>query len=186
MRTDFSTQQHLIHTIVLLCLVVALASCDGFRLSSDPLEDGLLLGLEGLGDDPLAAKRGEPEVTGMWFGPRLGRREKRSVDDFPEDVADIRVEEVMELLKDTPWALLPLRGGKRHIEGFVPRLGRDSNEDEDADMMEQRSPPFAPRLGRRLVPFRPRMGRDRLPHDVYSPRLGRSVPHEKKQTPPHH
>lgn len=82
----------------------------GFRLSADPLEDALLLGLEGAGDDALVVKKGDPEVTGMWFGPRLGRRDKRSADEMPEDITDGRVEEVLELLKDTPWALVPLRG----------------------------------------------------------------------------
>jgi hypothetical protein len=85
--------------------------------------------------------------------------------------------------------LILLTGSKRQTGAFIPRLGRDSKEDEDPDAMEQRSPPFAPRLGRRLVPFRPRMGRDRLPYDVYSPRLGRSVqpsqPQGKKEVPQH-
>lgn len=65
-------------------------------------------------------------------------------------------------------------GGKRHaLPIFTPRLGRELAEDYgyssltasqggNQDDIEQRSPPFAPRLGRRL-PFSP------------SPRLGREL-----------
>jgi hypothetical protein len=82
----------------------------GFRLSADPLEDAILLGIEGAADEPLMVKRGDPEVTSMWFGPRLGRRDKRSLDEMLlDEVADNKVEEVLELLKDTPWALVPLK-----------------------------------------------------------------------------
>ncbi|XP_069680408.1 PBAN-type neuropeptides-like [Periplaneta americana] len=185
-----SSRQQLIHSSIVWFLVAVLSSCQGFRLSSslfrdnDPFEDAILLGLDGTGEG-LVVKRSESEVPGMWFGPRLGRREKRSADEAQEDSDGSKVEEIVELLRETPWALVPLKGGKRHTAGFIPRLGRDSNEDDEPDYMEQRSPPFAPRLGRRLVPFRPRLGRDHLPHDVYSPRLGRSV-HEKKQPPVQH
>jgi hypothetical protein len=65
--------------------------------------------------------------------------------------------------------------GKRHVVNFTPRLGRESGEEfvssaaEDrwlqdpemsGEMLSQRSPPFAPRLGRHLSPFSPRLGRE--------------------------
>lgn len=65
--------------------------------------------------------------------------------------------------------------GKRHTVNFTPRLGRDSGEDYmnsasldrflqdpeiSAELLSQRSPPFAPRLGRRLSPYSPRLGRE--------------------------
>ncbi|PNF21014.1 hypothetical protein B7P43_G09490, partial [Cryptotermes secundus] len=168
----------------------SLTPVSGLRLGTDPIGDAILLGLDGARDDGPMVKKSDPQVYGMWFGPRLGRRERRSVDEILDDAGDGRVEEVLQLLKETPWVLVPLKGNKRQTGSFIPRLGRDSKEEEeDPDAMEQRSPPFAPRLGRRLVPFRPRMGRDRLPYDVYSPRLGRSVqpsqPQGKKEAPQH-
>ncbi|KAJ8955529.1 hypothetical protein NQ318_001358 [Aromia moschata] len=47
---------------------------------------------------------------------------------------------------------------------YTPRLGRDSGEEIDdsnnGDFISQRSPPFAPRLGRHLSPYSPRLGRE--------------------------
>ena len=74
-----------------------------------------------------------------------------------------------------------LLAGKRHVVKFTPRLGRESEEeivngirpDENqwpsddsaisAEYLYQRSPPFAPRLGRHL-PYLPRLRQnDRMP-----------------------
>ncbi|XP_046394510.1 uncharacterized protein LOC124162135 [Ischnura elegans] len=122
--------------------------------------------------------------------------------------------EITDLLSGSPWALVAVRqypGGKRHSLSFTPRLGRDSDEDDDGVDEEQdgeddggemvvvrrRTPPFAPRLGRRsspgVMPFSPRLGRRRTrsgpPGEevqspsagnnpdrnlIFSPRLGRS------------
>ena len=88
----------------------------GFRLSSqlfreaDPFEDAVLVGIDG-NRDTLMVKRADPAGTsGMWFGPRLGKRDKRSVDEI--DLGDVSKEddEVIELLRETPWAIIPIRG----------------------------------------------------------------------------
>ncbi|PSN55348.1 hypothetical protein C0J52_01844 [Blattella germanica] len=166
----------------------------GFRISSslfreaDPFEDAIMVDLDG-NREALMVKRSQPaETSGLWFGPRLGRRDKRSIDDTLDGGDSSKEEEIVELLRETPWALVPLKGGKRQTS-FIPRLGRDSSEEDELDL-EQRSPPFAPRLGRRLVPFKPRMGRDHIPQDIYSPRLGRSIPaphlQEQKNNPKQH
>ncbi|KAJ9601018.1 hypothetical protein L9F63_000856, partial [Diploptera punctata] len=99
----------------------------GFRLSSslfretDPFEDTILVGLDG-NRDALMVKRSDPaETAGMWFGPRLGRRDKRSVDEI--DFSDgSKEEELVEILRETPWAIIPLRGSKRQTN-FTPRFG---------------------------------------------------------------
>ncbi|XP_015600657.1 PBAN-type neuropeptides [Cephus cinctus] len=109
----------------------------------------------------------------MWFGPRLGRR-RRSDEKSEADVDEINA--IAEALNAAPWALVSIPEGKRHaMQVFTPRLGRELAEDYllynslngaaqggSQDDVEQRSPPFAPRLGRRL-PFMP------------SPRLGRQL-----------
>jgi hypothetical protein len=55
-------------------------------------------------------KKGDTEVAGMWFGPRLGRRDRRSADEAQEDDADGKTEEVLELLKEAGWTVVPVRG----------------------------------------------------------------------------
>lgn len=82
----------------------------GLQLGADPIDDAILLGLEGVRDYAPMVKKSDPQVYGMWFGPRLGRRERRSVDEMLDDAGDSRVEEVLQLLKETPWALVPLKG----------------------------------------------------------------------------
>ncbi|XP_067000769.2 PBAN-type neuropeptides [Anabrus simplex] len=165
------TTYHFALSCVVILLGTLLSHSQGLHLMSSPLlrdaealEDAaaVLLGLDG--DSMLVKKR-----AGTWYSPRLGRRDRRSVDELETDQ-----DEVAEFLKDAPWALVPIKGGKRQTLTLTPRLGRDSSEEEEQDassLMEQRSPPFAPRLGRRLVPFAPRLGRDQ----VYRPRLGRST-----------
>jgi hypothetical protein len=88
----------------------SLAPVSGLRLGTDPIDDAILLGLDGAGDDAQMVKKSDPQVYGMWFGPRLGRRERRSADEMLDDVGDSRVEEVLQLLKETPWVLVPLKG----------------------------------------------------------------------------
>nr|WGH73127.1 pheromone biosynthesis activating neuropeptide DH-PBAN [Cephalcia chuxiongica] len=108
----------------------------------------------------------------MWFGPRLGRR--RRSDERAETVSD-ETNAISDVLSGAPWALVSLPDGKRRaMKVFTPRLGRESGEEYLVynafngaeggiqDDVEQRSPPFAPRLGRHL-PFLP------------SPRLGREL-----------
>lgn len=115
---------------------------------------------------------------GMWFGPRLGRRLKRNLQlpnaQLARQLVDL-VEEAPWLLLAIDGSDL-VSEGKRHTVNFTPRLGRESGEevagggsmmlqaggasssdrwllspaaaDQSSDLMAQRSPPFAPRLGR--------------------------------------
>jgi hypothetical protein len=89
---------------------VSLSPVSGLRLGKDTIDDAILLGLDGVGDDAPMVKKSDPQVYGMWFGPRLGRRERRSADEILDDAGDSRVEEVLQLLKETPWVLVPLKG----------------------------------------------------------------------------
>jgi hypothetical protein len=82
----------------------------GIRLSTDALDDAILQGLDRTVDDALMVKKGDPEVAGMWFGPRLGRRDRRSADEMLEGVADGRLEEILELLTEAGWTLVPATG----------------------------------------------------------------------------
>lgn len=70
--------------------------------------------------------------------------------------------------------------GKRHTVNFTPRLGRESGEENELDtwlhdtdlnreLMSQRSPPFAPRLGRRMNTY------------YFDPRLGKRNSNSQKQ-----
>lgn len=80
----------------------------GIRLSADPLDDAI--GFDRAGDDTLMVQKGDTEVAGLWFGPRLGRRDRRSADELQDDVADGRVEEIVDLLKEGGWTLVPVTG----------------------------------------------------------------------------
>ncbi|KAF5291991.1 hypothetical protein FQA39_LY14152 [Lamprigera yunnana] len=82
-----------------------------------------------------------------------------------------QTEAIVEALQEPPWTILTFNEGKRHTVNFTPRLGRESGEDETAnyfrddelskELMTQRSPPFAPRLGKRANTyyFDPRLGK---------------------------
>ncbi|XP_029174814.1 PBAN-type neuropeptides-like [Nylanderia fulva] len=115
------------------------------------------------------------EVSGMWFGPRLGKRHR------PDEKQLINPEMLVNSL-DQPgvrWAVVAIPTNEKRQPQFIPRLGRGSEEDlfsygdvtdrNELDDDEPMIPPiFAPRLGRR-VPWIP------------SPRLGRqsrSVSHK--------
>lgn len=77
---------------------------------------GLEMGLARDPDNPLLAKRANPAVANgpMWFGPRLGRR-KRSLDEDEEEEKMNELEEeegeegIRDLLRTSPWAIIPLR-----------------------------------------------------------------------------
>ncbi|XP_076231654.1 pheromone biosynthesis-activating neuropeptide isoform X2 [Calliopsis andreniformis] len=120
--------------------------------------------------DGKCIKRTSHDITsGMWFGPRLGRR--RRADRKLE--IDSELETLTNMFDAPRWITIP-EGEKRQPPQFTPRLGRESGEDlffsyglprdqEDFYAEEQIFPPlFAPRLGRRL-PWTP------------SPRLGRQL-----------
>ncbi|KAL1463443.1 hypothetical protein WDU94_015194 [Cyamophila willieti] len=164
--------------------------------SPDLIEEAMLLGLEmGLaqdGDGHQIFKKHKSsaaqELNGpLWFGPRLGRR-KRSLDedDFEDKVNELDDEEaeegISDLLRTSPWAIIPLRAKSsityRNTANFTPRPGRSISEEDDYS--GSRSPPFAPRLGRgdhssSLWRVTPRPGRQVLRSDQ-DPRIKRSAP----------
>ncbi|XP_070528091.1 PBAN-type neuropeptides isoform X2 [Cardiocondyla obscurior] len=113
-------------------------------------------------------KRTTQDITsGMWFGPRLGKR--RRPDEKPE------ASPKFEILDPNPLdgvhlAIVAIpNNDKRQTPQFTPRLGRGSDEDifsygdaYEVDEDDRPLPPvFAPRLGRRLpwIPS-PRLGRE--------------------------
>ncbi|XP_017786058.1 PREDICTED: PBAN-type neuropeptides-like [Nicrophorus vespilloides] len=123
------------------------------------------------------------KMSALWFGPRLGRKKRNPSSDELLKNTNLDREQLvalLEMLQESPWAVVALNEGKRHNKmNFTPRLGRESGEDLagstnpnvganrwiqdteiNGDLMSQRSPPFAPRLGRRVVPFSPRLGRE--------------------------
>ncbi|XP_044736818.1 uncharacterized protein LOC123298786 [Chrysoperla carnea] len=62
------------------------------------------------------------QLNGLWWGPRLGRFQKRG----PE-------------LTDTPWGFVSAQDGQKWPRGtdFTPRLGRDSEELLDDDDLDE-------------------------------------------------
>ncbi|EFA11568.2 PBAN-type neuropeptides isoform X1 [Tribolium castaneum] len=121
----------------------------------------------------------DSKETYFWFGPRLGRKKRNSSnDDLYQDMQKEELVSLTDALQDVPWAIIAVNDlleGKRHVVNFTPRLGRESGEEfvnnapEDrwlqnhetsGEMLYQRSPPFAPRLGRHSSPFSPRLGRE--------------------------
>ncbi|KAF5281450.1 hypothetical protein FQR65_LT14684 [Abscondita terminalis] len=82
-----------------------------------------------------------------------------------------QMEAFLEALQEPPWTVLTFNEGKRHTVNFTPRLGRESGEEENEnwlrdselsrELLTQRSPPFAPRLGKRMNTyyFDPRLGK---------------------------
>ncbi|CAH0561957.1 unnamed protein product [Brassicogethes aeneus] len=107
---------------------------------------------------------GEKKMRPLWFGPRLGRRKRNPGEDaYREQDQKNQVENLLETLQDTPWAIVAINDGKRHVSSFTPRLGRDNYEDfpyENYPGIEifERSP-WTPRLGRSPALFGPRLGR---------------------------
>ncbi|KAI4470978.1 pre-mrna cleavage factor im 25kd subunit [Holotrichia oblita] len=108
----------------------------------------------------------------FWFGPRLGRSKRNPLNPDIYSLSILTCEDVEEYVKMIPWDLVTkcmISEGKRDIKsrmnGYVPRLGRDSGEefissgspgaadkyiDNSAAFREtisSNSPPFAPRLG---------------------------------------
>ncbi|XP_065166501.1 PBAN-type neuropeptides-like [Atheta coriaria] len=122
----------------------------------------------------------------LWFGPRLGRRKRTPEGYKTSGIERQQLEALIDLIHDSPWAIVAVNGNenKRYDVNFVPRLGRESGEDvlvsglpnmggerllQDpefvGEVMSQRSPPFAPRLGKRVLPFSPRLGRENFQPD---------------------
>ncbi|EFN67760.1 PBAN-type neuropeptides [Camponotus floridanus] len=103
--------------------------------------------------------------SGMWFGPRLGKRHKSN----EKQQINPEIEMLVNAL-DQPgmrWTVITIPANeKRQPTQFTPRLGRGSEEKfiysdaTDRNEIDEDDPLFTPRLGRR-VPWIP------------SPRLGR-------------
>ncbi|XP_043584953.1 PBAN-type neuropeptides-like isoform X3 [Bombus pyrosoma] len=129
---------------VLLC-VVFLVSCasgeyEGRDSSSSTSNDRAPSNEFGSCSDGKCIKRTSQDITsGMWFGPRLGRR--RRADRKPEVDSDI--ETLANALDGSRWAVITIPGSdRRQATQFTPRLGRESG----------RKVPWTPtpRLGRQL------------------------------------
>jgi len=79
---------------------------------------------------------------GMWFGPRLGKRKKRSIEESStersRDTLDTRT--LAKILHNFNWAIVPIKERRT----FTPRLGRSSGEIS----VQTRAQPLTPRLGR--------------------------------------
>nr|XP_033326895.1 PBAN-type neuropeptides-like [Megalopta genalis] len=159
----------------LVCFFLCVASCTsseyvGRESPSSAANDRMSGNDLGPCNDGKCIKRTTQDITsGMWFGPRLGRRRRSE----RKTEVDPDLETLATILDGGRWAVITIPGGeKRQPTQFTPRLGRDSGEEllygfpKDQDEFyteEQYVPPFfAPRLGRRL-PWTP------------SPRLGRQL-----------
>ncbi|XP_019871286.2 PBAN-type neuropeptides-like [Aethina tumida] len=94
--------------------------------------------------------------------PKLGRKKRNPSDDvFREEMEQKEQANLFDMLQDTPWAVVAVSDGKRHVSSFTPRLGRELEEDFGSNVefeLSERSP-FSPRLGKRMTPFSPRLGR---------------------------
>ncbi|CAK9804431.1 PBAN-type neuropeptides [Anthophora plagiata] len=158
---------------IAVCMVYLLSSVSGEyegRDSSSSVSNDRVANSEfGSCTDGKCIKRTSQDITsGMWFGPRLGRRRRA------DRKSDSDLETLANTLDGSRWAVITIPGTeKRQPTQFTPRLGRESGEEffsygfpkdqEELYSEEQIFPPlFAPRLGRRL-PWTP------------SPRLGRQL-----------
>ncbi|XP_060820094.1 PBAN-type neuropeptides-like isoform X1 [Bombus pascuorum] len=156
---------------VSLFVRVILFQIEGRDSSSSTSNDRAPSNEFGSCSDGKCIKRTSEDITsGMWFGPRLGRR--RRADRKPEVDSDI--ETLANALDGSRWAVITIPGSdRRQATQFTPRLGRESGEEyfsygfpkdqEELYAEEQIFPPlFASRLGRK-VPWTP------------TPRLGRQL-----------
>ncbi|KOC66334.1 PBAN-type neuropeptide [Habropoda laboriosa] len=158
---------------VVVCMVYLLSSASGEYEGRDSLSsvsnDRVTNNEFGSCTDGKCIKRTSQDITsGMWFGPRLGRRRRA------DRKSDADLDALANVLDSSRWAVISIPGAeKRQPTQFTPRLGRESGEEffsygfprdqEELYAEEQIFPPlFAPRLGRRL-PWTP------------SPRLGRQL-----------
>ncbi|XP_012240951.1 PBAN-type neuropeptides-like isoform X1 [Bombus impatiens] len=154
---------------VSLFVRVILFQIEGRDSSSSTSNDRAPSNEFGSCSDGKCIKRTSQDITsGMWFGPRLGRR--RRTDRKPE--LDFDIETLANALDGSRWAIITIPGtDRRQAKQFTPRLGRESgeeyfsygfpNDQEELYAEEQIFPPlFAPRLGRKVpwIPT-PRLGR---------------------------
>ncbi|CAH1153685.1 unnamed protein product [Phaedon cochleariae] len=118
------------------------------------------------------------------FTSRLGRKKRNSKEETYNKPSEQELAELVEAYEDSPLALIAVNGNDKlvckNIKGkrssFTPRLGRNidddlsgvsgnekwlQDDDNSAEYVIQRSPPFAPRLGKRMSTlYAPRLGRD--------------------------
>nr|ADI88478.1 pheromone biosynthesis activating neuropeptide [Solenopsis geminata] len=112
--------------------------------------------------DGKCIKRTSQDIaSGMWFGPRLGKRYKS--DEKQELSSEIEI--LANALDGVRWAVITIPASDKRQPQFTPRLGRGSGEDlfsygDAYEVDEDDHPLFVPRLGRRLpwIPS-PRLGR---------------------------
>ncbi|XP_017875879.1 PBAN-type neuropeptides-like [Ceratina calcarata] len=159
--------------LLLICLAFVLSSASGEyegRESGSSVSNDRPPNNEfGSCTDGKCIKRTSQSITsGMWFGPRLGRRRRSD----RKTELELDFEALANALDGSHWAIVTIPGTeKRQPTQFTPRLGRESGEElfsygfpkeqEEFYVEEQTFPPlFAPRLGRRLAwTPSPRLGR---------------------------
>jgi hypothetical protein len=96
---------------------------DDFSPMVDPSNSNLFPGMafpmemNSPSDDGDVEKRGQnPNAGGMWFGPRLGRRKKRSVDSSSplesssEHRETLDTKTLLKILHNFNWAIVPVKG----------------------------------------------------------------------------
>ncbi|KAJ8918695.1 hypothetical protein NQ315_015015 [Exocentrus adspersus] len=120
-------------------------------------------------------KEDESRSTHLLFSPRLGRK-KRNLKDDSFIPSEQELADLWELLESSPAAVVTINGNDkfvcRNIQGTylqLHQLGRNMEElpgngkwlqDSLPIEIEERSPVFDPRLGKRLSPYSPRLGRE--------------------------
>ncbi|CAO1432914.1 unnamed protein product [Diamesa serratosioi] len=121
-------------------------------------------------DDEKVKREKDVNRENMWYGPRLGKRNKNAdelsqseIDDLMENVQ--KSTELQNLLAEKfqmEGQIIPfvIFVNGRHIKPpqprlMTPRLGRDAPDSSQ----NLNSRPYPPRFGRQLPPFSPRLGR---------------------------
>ncbi|XP_018359186.1 PREDICTED: PBAN-type neuropeptides-like isoform X1 [Trachymyrmex cornetzi] len=148
--------------------ILAMLLCLGSRASGQ--YEAREMGLNGGSNDGSCIegkcmKRTQDIASGMWFGPRLGKRHRS---DEKQEVSP-EIEVLANALDGVRWAVITIPANdKRQPSQFTPRLGRGSSEDlpsygdsYEVDEDDRLLPPIlASRLGRRFpwIPS-PRLGR---------------------------
>ncbi|CAH0547449.1 unnamed protein product [Brassicogethes aeneus] len=119
--------------------------------------------------DSAIDKRKYDEKAPLWFGPRMGRRKRNPNESYYKYLETDEINSILDAIQESPYAIVVLNPAKRHTVNYQPRLGRDSGEENDEWLQEdlfekrmnERSPPFAPRLGKRNAPMPQPMDREK-------------------------
>ncbi|KAF7271670.1 PBAN-type neuropeptides-like [Rhynchophorus ferrugineus] len=113
-------------------------------------------------------KPDQDKESSMLFRPKIHRKKRLEKQDVEKLIELLETLESQGLVEDYPWTLTTVEESndldkRSHTHNFTPRLGRNLEESHlsDDEGVIERSPPFSPRLGRRLKnQYSPRLGRD--------------------------